>query len=290
MMSVGFHGFHFLAEQAVLRRFEVFRVGLGRGHVGVDPFDVGADVVDRLLADLAVELGRLRQLFFEVGFGVGGEGPLAGVAAGVAAAEEGGEFGAAGVAQHVHQEEAVLGAGVAGGEHRVGAGFAVDVGNAEGFVADDRRPRARFDRRFDFGGRDAEGGVLEVVRDLFFGQPRRAVDEVFVERLLVGRVRRQRAEPPELEQLTEGVEPVLPGRQHVAEAAGVICPIRFDGSARRLREGGHDQGGQNQGQRQAPTDSTSQEPLLSIAAPPCRSTEPYRSDWLAGKSGAKVAG
>ena len=101
----------------------------------------------------------------QVGFGVGGEAPLGRVRPGVGAAEERGEFGAAGVTEDVHQEEAVLRPGIAGAEHRVGAGVAVDVGHAVGFVAMIVTPGLRFDRRFDFAGRDAEGGVLVVVAE-----------------------------------------------------------------------------------------------------------------------------
>ena len=156
--------------------------------------DVSASInnfaeIDRLLAEGAVELGRLRQLPFEVGLGVGRELPLAGVGLRVGAAEEGGEFGAAGVAQDVHQEEPVGGTGEAGTEHRVGPGVAVDVRDAERFVAEDRHPGARFESRGDFAGGHAEGRILEVVRDLVFGESRGGVEQVFVERLLVGEVR-----------------------------------------------------------------------------------------------------
>ncbi len=143
---------------------------LGGGDVGVDPVDVVLHVFDGLQAGGAVLLRQRVELFLQVGFGVGGEAPLRGVGAGVGAAEEGGEFGAAGVAQDIHQEEAVGGAGVAGAEHRVGAGFAVDVGHAVGGVALDRHARFRFDRRGHFARRHAEGRVLEVGRDFFVGQ------------------------------------------------------------------------------------------------------------------------
>ena len=77
-------------------------------------------------------------------------------------------------------------------------------------------------------GGDAEGGVLEVVRDLFVGQRRRAVEQVFVERLLVVVVRRDRLRRFVVEHLGQVVEPVLPRRQHVAETARVIGPVGLD--------------------------------------------------------------
>ncbi len=119
--SVGFHGSIGLFSSEYSAGFSA-GIGVGGGDVGVDPVDVALHVFDRLLPGLAVEPRRFVELSLQVGFGVGGEAPLAGVGAGVGAAEEGGEFGAAGVAQHVHQEEPVGGAGVAGAEHRVGAG------------------------------------------------------------------------------------------------------------------------------------------------------------------------
>ncbi len=78
--------------------------------VGVDAGDEFVDVVDDLFALRAVQLGRVGDLRFEVGFGVGGDHPLRAVHRAVAgrAAREGGEFGAARVPQHVHQEQAVL--------------------------------------------------------------------------------------------------------------------------------------------------------------------------------------
>jgi hypothetical protein len=149
------------------------------------------------------------------------------------------------VPQHVHQEEPVGGAGVAGAEHRVGAGVAVDVGHAVGGVADDRHARLGRDRRGDSPRGHAEGRVLEVGADAGVGERRRAVDEVFVERLLVGVVGRQGAEPTEGEDLGEGVEAVLARRQDVAEAAGVIGAV---GLGRRVR-GRHDQRGDEKRRR-----------------------------------------
>jgi hypothetical protein len=115
------------------------------------------------------------------------------------------------------------------------------VGHPEGLVADDGHPGARFDRRFGFSGRHPEGGVLEVVRDLAFGQRRRCVEEVFVERLLVGEVRRQTVRAFEFEQLLEVVEPVGTGRQDVAEAAGVVGPVRLGGGGGCSRQSREDE-------------------------------------------------
>ena len=66
-----------------------------------------------------------------------------GVLGGVGAAGEARELSAAGVAQRVHEEQAVLGGGVAEPEHRAVAVAAVDVRDAEALVAHDRDVAAR---------------------------------------------------------------------------------------------------------------------------------------------------
>ncbi len=225
-------GFDRLVEKGVLARPQG-RVGDRGGDVGVDPVDVALHVFDRLLPRLAMEPQRHVDLLLQVGFGVGREAPLGGVGLGVGAAEEGGELSAAGVAQHVHQEEAVGRTGITGAEHRVGAGIPVDVRDPVGGVAHDRHPRPRLDRGGDRGGRNAEGRVLEVAGDPLVGQRRRAVEKVFVERLLVGEVRRHRAGAAEGEDLGEGVETVLAGREDVAKAAGVVGSVRLHRRGRR---------------------------------------------------------
>ena len=100
------------------------------------------------------------------------------------------QFRARRVAQHVDEEQAVGGRGVAGAEHHARAGAAVDVRHAEGAVAlDRRRPSAGF-RSSEVAFFDAEGRVLEVVGDLFVRERRGAVDQVGVQRKLVCEVRR----------------------------------------------------------------------------------------------------
>ena len=139
----------------------------------------------------------------------------------------------AGVAQHVHQEQAVLGAGVARAEHHAGARGAVDVRHAVAVVALDRHVGARADARGEVAFLDAERRVLEVVADLLVGQRRRAVQQVRVQRQLVGVVRRVCSGELEFGELLRVVEPVLAGGQDVAKAAGVVGAVGLDGRRRR---------------------------------------------------------
>ena len=107
------------------------------------------------------------------------------------AADEARQLGAAGVAQHVDEEQAVLGGDVAGAEHRAAAGGAIDVRHAEALVADDRDVAARASMvRSTSLGLDAERGVLEVLADVARPSARGRVDEVAVHRQLVVVVRR----------------------------------------------------------------------------------------------------
>ena len=77
------------------------------------------------------------------------------------AADERAEFPATGVAQHVDEEQAILGRDVAQAEHRRLTGRAVDVRHAVGAVACDRQTRHRRVRALLIAGRDAEARVLE---------------------------------------------------------------------------------------------------------------------------------
>jgi hypothetical protein len=200
--------------------------------VGVDAGDEFLDVGDDLFAFRPVHGPRLGELLFEVRFGVRRDHPLRAVHRAVArgAADEGGEFSAGGMAQDVDQEEPVCGSRVAGAEHDAGPRAAVDVRDAEGAVALDRDVCA-----WAFGGGevsfgDAEGRVLEVVGDLFLGQRRRCVQQVRVQRQLVGEVGGIRFVELEFGELLSVVEAVLAGRQHVAKAARVVRSIGLRGS------------------------------------------------------------
>ncbi len=76
------------------------------------------------------------------------------------------------MAHGIHQEQSLLGLGVAGGEHQVGAVLAVDVRHVEAGVAIDRGPgiAGRIDRRGDAAGHLAERRVLVVAVDRGGGQ------------------------------------------------------------------------------------------------------------------------
>ncbi len=105
------------------------RVRLGRVDVGVDPVDVVLGVWIDLRAGGAVQLRREVDLGLEVLLGVRRDRPLRLVhlAVGRRAAGERRELAAGGVAQHVDQEQPVLGGRIAGAEHHLGARVAVDV-------------------------------------------------------------------------------------------------------------------------------------------------------------------
>jgi hypothetical protein len=148
------------------------RVELCLGDVAVDAGDVVVDVAADELALGAQQLRELVALVGEVGLGIWRDPPLLGVHRGVRAAGEARQLAAAGMAQHVHEEQAVLGAGVAEPEHRAVARPAVDVRDAEGLVAHDRHVRARGGRPLRLPGPHAEARVLEVAGDLRRGQAR----------------------------------------------------------------------------------------------------------------------
>jgi hypothetical protein len=92
-------------------------------------------------------------------------------------AEELRQARAADVPQRIHQEQPVLGGGVALREHRRVARRAEDVGRAEALVADDGDVGGRRVDAVDVVFAHAERRVFEVVEDLLFGQPGRCVDE-----------------------------------------------------------------------------------------------------------------
>jgi hypothetical protein len=160
------------------------------------------------------------------------------------------------VAQDVHEEEAVLGAGPTRPVHDVGVGDAVDVGHAVAGVADDGHPGTRLLGRGDVTVADAEGGVLEEAVEVVVGEDRRGRDQPVVQRLLVVPVRRALPAGQEGRQVERVVVAVGARRQDVAKAAGVVGAIGIDGAGRGRREqrgerrgnGGRDeQGGERRG-------------------------------------------
>ena len=220
------------------------RVEARLGDVGVDAGDVVADVALDLPAGLAVEVVEQVDLALEVGLGVGRDRPLLLVEVAVAlrAAGEARELRPPDVAEGVHEEEAVLGGGVADAEHRPVAGGAVDVRDAEG-VADDRHVRARAVAAL-LPALDAEAGVLEEALEVRALQPRRGEDQVPVAVELVGVVLRLGARGEEVEELREARRPVGARRQDVPEAAVVVVPVRLGGRLGGGRHGGRQPGDQ----------------------------------------------
>jgi hypothetical protein len=228
------------ADRGVLARHPQ-RVRARLGDVGVDAGDVVAHVLLQLRPGRAVHVVAEVVLALEVGLGVGRQPPLVVVHGAVAgrAAREGGEPGAPGVAQHVHDEEAVLGAHVAQPEHRPGARLAVHVRDAEAGVAHDGHVVAWRVGALGLPRLDAEARVLEVLREVLALQARRRVDEVGVHLQLVRGVpgaRRVRAVGgpargtggQEGRHVERAREPVRARREDVQEAAAVVRAERLD--------------------------------------------------------------
>ncbi len=174
----------------------------------------------------------------EVGLRVGGDLPLLLVHRLVGAAGEARQLAAAGVAQHVHEEEAVLGGRVAEPEHRAVAGLAVDVGDAEALVAHDRHVGARRVDALGVVRLDAERRVLEVVRDLARLQARASRTQVAVHAELVAAVGDGRAGGEEAASCDRVVAAVGARRQDVAEAAAVEGAVGLDGGVRAREAAG----------------------------------------------------
>ena len=226
------------AEERVLAG-QLVGIELGLVDVRVDPVHVVLAVLDELGADVPVQLRRVVDLALEVGLRVRGDLPLRAIHLAVrrGAARERRQLRPSRVAQHVHQEEAVLGPRVARAEQHVGAGGAVDVRHAVALVADDREAGAtqRALRGLDIPRLHAEGRVLVVVGDLRVGEGRVRVHQVAVERQLVEPVLRPLAGDLELEELRAVVEAARAGREHVVEAAGVVLAVGLNGVGRMGR-------------------------------------------------------
>jgi hypothetical protein len=206
-----------------------------RGDVLVDAGHVVERVVLEPAPALAVEVVAEVELALEVGLRVRGQRPLLGIhrAVGGGAADERRQLGAAQVAEHVDEEEAVLRGGVACAEHRAGARRAVDVGDAEGLVAHDGDVAARADARRHVRGLHPEGRVLVEAPEVLGLQARRRVHQIAVHRHLVVVVRGPCARREERRQLDAVGEAVRAGREQVAEPAGVVGAVGLDVGLRR---------------------------------------------------------
>ena len=236
-----------LADRGVLAR-QLRRVELGLEDVLVDAREVVLGVADDLRPLRPEVLRQVGDLALEVGFGVGRDGPLLRVLALVGAAGEARELAAPRVAQHVHEEQPVLGADVAEAEHRRRARRAVDVRDAEAAVAHDGDVGARVIGPLDRVGRHAERAVLEVLRDLGRLQPGRGVDEVVVHRQLVAAVRDRRAGRQVGGELGQRIAPARARREDAVEAARVVGLVgQRRGTGRRRGDDRRDRGDRRDG-------------------------------------------
>ena len=215
-----------MAERGVLAR-HLRRVELRLVDVLVDAGDVVVGVGGDRGGERGREARRRLRLLLEVGLGVGRDLPLLLVLGDVGAAGEAREAPAAGVAQRVHEEQAILGGDVAEAEHRAVARLAVHVRDAEALVAQDRDVRARGVAALDLAGGHAEARVLEVLRDARGLQPGRRVHEVAVHPELVAAVRLLRPGGEEGGELRDVVEPARARGEDVAEALAVVGLVRL---------------------------------------------------------------
>ena len=137
---------------------------LGLGDVSVDAGDVVGGVGDDLGA--LGKAGDVVDLVLFVLVGIRLTRPHALIHAQVRAAGEPGQVPGTGVAQRIDHEQAILGGGVADAEHERRPCVAVDVRNPVGLVTHDRDARLGALGAGDLSSRDAEGRVLEELRDL----------------------------------------------------------------------------------------------------------------------------
>ena len=210
---------------------EVLAGDLGRieaalGDVLVDARDVADDVSANCVGIGLVSGRGIVELLLEVGLLVRAALPDVDVHAEIGAAGEARELAAAGVAQGVHEEEAVLGSGIAGAEHGARAGRAVDVGGAE-LVADDRDVVARAVGPVDVGGLDAEAAVVEVVVEIGLVQRRIVEDQVRIWGELVVAVGRQRSAGLHRDQVGDGSETIGARGEDRVETGGVTRLVRL---------------------------------------------------------------
>ena len=221
-----------MPEQHVLAREVAAVVGLGDVHV--DALQVGLRVGHGLGAARA-DRGGLVDLLLEFLLGVGRvlEEVLLEFLVGGRATGERGQLAPADPAQHVHQEEPVLGGGVARAELGARARRAVDVRHAGRLVADDRHVGARFDRALDLVGPHAERRVVEELVDLVRGQALVTLRERVVFPDLVGEVRRPGADRLVGEDFRERGVAVLTWWDDVAALAEAVVLGRERGRSRR---------------------------------------------------------
>jgi hypothetical protein len=232
------------------------------GHAGadvrVDPGEVPLQVGPELGAAGAqpVDLG------LEVGLPVRRVAPDALLQRAVAgcATRERGELAPAEVAHEIHEEQPVLGPGVAGAEHRAGPGAAVDVRHAGSPVPHDHHVGAGPVDPLDLQQRHPERGVVVEGAELALGQAGVPVPQAGVLAELVGRVRRAGTEHPVRQDVGEGGVAVLPGREDVV--ALPLAEVRGGaGRARRSGQREQDSGGED-GRRYSRGDASVHERAL----------------------------
>ena len=220
-------GLRHLLQGRVLGRQEV-GVRERRLDVGIDPVDVGLAVGHDLLAlrvggiEGGRELGREPvDLLLQLDLVVAGDARDRAVEGerAVRWAEEGGGLRAPDVSQHVHEEQAVLGSGIARGELGVRARVAEDVRRAKGLVAHDDGARTRHLDALDLVGRHAEARILVEAAEVGGLEVRRHLLEVGVRRDLILLVRRHAPSGLLLRELGRVHQAVRPGWQDVVRLA-----------------------------------------------------------------------
>ncbi len=237
-------------DQVVLAR----QAHLVDARLGDEPVDAG-DVILHVVLDqhapAAVQRRRAVVLHAQVGLPVGRVGPARLVHARVGAAGERRQLRATRVPQHVHEEQPILGRGVAGAEHRARARLPVDVGNAE-VVADDRDVVARALGALEVPRLHPEGRVLVEARDVGALQPGHRIREVRVHPKLVVAVGRHSAGRLEGDDVLQACVGALCRGQHVSKSAGVMLAVGLG------RSGSH--GARRQGECHGRCHSTSEPP------------------------------
>ncbi len=207
--------------------------------VGVDAYQIGVGVGERLLAAGAVVGHGVVDLGLQIGLGVGGVAVelLLKALVGGRAAREAGQLAASDVPEDVHQPQPVLGGGVPGAVLGAVARGACDVRHTGLLVTDDRDvgAAARVLGRGDLVGGDAERGVVEEVVDLRVGQRGGAGGQVGVGPELVLGVRGLHTEGLVQQDLGEGGVAVLACREDVRALAAAVVVRRRHGRRRRGR-------------------------------------------------------
>ncbi len=221
---------HRISERRILAG-QHQRIVPGLPDVGVDPGQEVPGVSQNLGRERGGVLSPM-DLVAEVLLGVRRTRPRRLIQADVGTAGEGAERALAHVAQDIHHEQPILGAGPADGELELGARVAVDVRHPEGLVALNRGPRLGVLCAGHVSGRDPERGVLVELADLGRldvrgrrGQPRvhlELIGPVGRAAIVVGLIGQHRGHV---------VQRPLAGREDVVEVALAVKAVGLDAGA-----------------------------------------------------------